>query len=522
MLQRPLKDPHLIAELFLKTGEGFVRRLNGDFTIFILNPRKKQAYLYRDHLGICPLAWTTVGKALYFSSDITALCRAFSGSGRISSEFLLGYFKYIDYSKTPEDRVRKLLPGHMLRFSESGIELNKYWEPERIRTDRNMSYESMLSDLKELVADAVRIRSDSRYSAGAHLSSGLDSGVVSVLARSEYGHQQDFCGLSWSPAGAFDFKVKYDERELISKLCEKSGIRPVLSEMGVSEFLHYVSGYYHNKGWFSEEDTADRASGLNINLLFSGFGGDEFISTGHSGIDLDLLRGFRYCTFFSRNSIKNPRRFIRYFLFYVVNPVLCILDRRSKMAFREEARYIRKPFRKSDREAIRSFYCHRSRRQMHLNVFRFYNIPDRCESWHVMGFRKGIEYRYPLLDRRIIEYMLKVPSNLLCKTRYFRPLLREIGKGILPEEIRINESKNDPLYQAWMDGLIKDAAFIIIDEVDGWRSNQDLHFVDFDLLGSDIAAFRQQADFAHKDALFRSLVYLKAIHEFTVNYRQKS
>ncbi len=34
------------------------------------------------------------------------------------------------------------------------------------------------------------------------------------------------------------------------------------------------------------------------------------------------------------------------------------------------------------------------------------------------GFRKGVEYRYPLLDKRIIEYMLKVPSELLCKTDF--------------------------------------------------------------------------------------------------------
>lgn len=520
-LSGSLKDPQLVAELFLKKEEGFVSTLNGDFSGCILNPRKKQAFLFRDHLGICPMAWATSGKTLYFSSDITALCHVAESSGRLNSEYLLGYFKYIDYSYTPNDSVRKLLPGHILVFSESGVRFKKYWEPERIHTDRRMSYESMIKELGELVADAVRIRCDDRYTAGAHLSSGLDSGVVAALARREYAHQEDFCGLSWSPAGDFDFRIKYDERDLISKTGEMAGIRPVYSEMGLSRFVGYVSGFSRNKGYFSEDDTSDRASLSGINLIFSGFGGDEFISIGHSGIDIDLLRRFRFGTFFRRNSLKNPRRFARYFLFYVLNPVLCILDRRTRKAFREDARYIRKPFRRSNRAALRSFYCHRSRRQMHLNVFRFYNIPDRCKSWYLMGYGKGIEYRYPLLDRRIIEYMLKVPSELLCRTPYFRPLLREIGKEILPGEILVNESKNDPLYWAWMDSLMKDAAVSLMDEAGSWKSNRDLHFVDFELLDRDIRAFRQQSDFAHGEALFRALVYLKAIHEFTVDYRRQ-
>ena len=154
---------------------------------------------------------------------------------------------------------------------------------------------------------------------------------------------------------------------------------------------------------------------MGVNLLFSGWGGDEFISTGHSGIDLDLLRGFRFRTFFRRNPVSEPRKFIRRFLFYVLYPALHILDPRAARSFSRDARYIKKDFKRSDREAISSFYFHRSRRGMHLNVFRFYNLPERCESWHVMGFRKGVEYRYPLLDRRIIEYMLKVPSELLCR-----------------------------------------------------------------------------------------------------------
>jgi asparagine synthase (glutamine-hydrolysing) len=514
-------DPQLAAILFLREGPAFVEKLNGDFAIFILRPREKQAYLFRDQLGICPLAWTERGRTLYFSSDITALCRVFSDGRKIDSEYLLGYFKYIDYSKTPLASVSKLMPGHYLHFSPGATEIKKYWNPERIRIERKMSYESSVAELKELIKDAVRIRCDERYSAGAHVSSGIDSGVVAALARKEYSQQHDFYGLSWSPAGDFAGSFSYDERELVSKSCRDAGIQPVLSEMGETEFSDYVSRYYYNRGYFSEDEATDRASRLKINLIFSGFGGDEFISTGHSGIDLDLLRGLRLQTFFRRNSLRNPKRFIRHLLFFVINPALGILDRRTRKAFSDDARYLKKPYKKSDRNALRNFYFHRSRRQMHLNVFRFYNIPERCESWYLMGFRKGIEYRYPLLDRRIVEYMLRVPSELLCRAGNFRSLLRETGKGIIPEEVRLKESKNDPVYWSWMDQLRQNAAVRFMDEAEAWESNSDLDFVDFELLAGDIAEYRSHEGVAGGEVLFRTLVWLKGLYEFTVRYRQK-
>ena len=108
-----------------------------------------------------------------------------------------------------------------------------------------------------------------------------------------------------------------------------------------------------------------------MNLIFTGWGGDEFISTGHSGIDLDLLHMVEARDFFRRNRVTRPRKFIRHFLFFVVYPALHILDPGSCQEHSGvDARYIKDAFKKSDRKAISSFYFHRSRREMHLNVLQ--------------------------------------------------------------------------------------------------------------------------------------------------------
>jgi asparagine synthase (glutamine-hydrolysing) len=511
-------DPELVADLFRCEGPDYVKRLNGDYTIFIVQPAMKKAYLFRDHLGIRPMAWTMDHQTLLFSSDIIGLCREFSAGQVINNDYLLGYFKYIDYRKTPSREVTKLLPGHYLRFSESGIKIIKYWEPEKIRYDKNLSHDRMLEDLKSILGDAVKIRCDRRFTAGAHVSSGLDSGIVSALARKEYASQDSFYGFSWSPAGFTPGNVKFDERELVIKSCKKTNIQPLFADMSLTDFLHIVSGFYNNNGFFSEDKTLEQASEVKVNLIFSGWGGDEFISSGDRGIDTDLLFGLKLRTFFRRNKITHPGRFIKDLLIYVLFPLLGIVEKGTAKSLRNDTRYLKRPFKKSDRGALRNFYFHTSRRQHHLGLLGFYHLQKRCESWAINGYCKGVEYRYPLLDRRIIEYMLKIPSELLCKTDHFRPLLRLISKGVLPDEVRLNRYKNDPVYWSYMDELFKEAAIFSMEEINEWKADQDLHFIDFDLLTKDIVKYKGHMDNSDVKILFRALVYIKAIHAFTKKY----
>ena len=138
-----------------------------------------------------------------------------------------------------------------------------------------------------------------------------------------------------------------------------------------------------------------------------------------------------------------------------------------------------------------------------------------------MGYRTGVEYRYPLLDRRIIEYMIRVPSELLCRTDLFRPLLRILGEEILPDDVRLNNSKKDHLFSAWWNELLRDAALRVIEETASWSSNPDLSFIDFGILETDIEHYKSNPDRDDYRLLFKSLVNIKALHEFTVEFRKR-
>ncbi len=513
-------DPEYVATLFLKEGPEFVTRLNGDFAIYIYQPGKNNGFLFRDHLGIRPLAYMIDHGNLIFSSDIIGLCKAVSAGKTIDPDYLLGYFKYIDYRKTPDKRVKKLLPGHYLAFSESGSTLIKYWYPEKIQIDKTLRYETMISDLDTIVRDSVAIRCDRRFTAGSHVSSGLDSGLVAALARANYLNQETFFGFSWSPSDFTHKNTSFDERNIVRKLSEKANIAPVFSTLDTRNFLKRISCFFENQGFFSEDHNLQQVVEHHTNLIFSGWGGDEFISTGHRGIDSDLLFRGKWQLFCRRNPFIIKRKQIRHILRSIILPALGILDRPTAKGFREDARYVKKQYKKSDNNSIRNFYFYKARRKLHLGLLNLYHLQNRTENWTINGYRNGVEYRYPLLDRQIIEYMLKVPSEILGKPDSFRPILREIGKNILPEEILCSWEKRDPVAMANDKMLIRNAAITLMDETSEWKLNPDLYFFDFDLLEKDIRKYRDNTLYKDFEVLARSLVYMKAIHEFTLDYRK--
>jgi asparagine synthase (glutamine-hydrolysing) len=54
---------------------------------------------------------------------------------------------------------------------------------------------------------------------------------------------------------------------------------------------------------------------------------------------------------------------------------------------------------------------------------------DRCSMF------SGLEARVPFADHRIVEYVWNVPWSMKCKDGVVKSLLRDAGKGLIPDEI---------------------------------------------------------------------------------------
>ncbi len=71
------------------------------------------------------------------------------------------------------------------------------------------------------------------------------------------------------------------------------------------------------------------------------------------------------------------------------------------------------------------------------------DIIDRTEAWAQSAMPYGIVYRYPLLDKRLLEFALGLPPDQIVRGQHTRWLVRHAFATIMPPHIAWNLDKSD-------------------------------------------------------------------------------
>lgn len=182
-------DTEVILELFRAYRQKSFDKLLGMFAFAIYDLKNKEIFLVRDYFGIKPLYYAQFNKGQFaFSSELKALFLLPGFNKEINPKALVSSLNYlwIYGNDTIFKGVKKLPPAHYfkLRLGQGGIlesSINRYWKlspksldlPERAIEDK----------LKSLIENTVKRHLISDVPVGAFLSGGLDSSLVSVLAK---------------------------------------------------------------------------------------------------------------------------------------------------------------------------------------------------------------------------------------------------------------------------------------------------------------------------------------------------
>lgn len=158
-----LSDCEVILALYRDKGKEFIEDLNGIFA-FVLYDELTDSYLVaRDHIGIIPLymGWDVFGN-YYFASELKAL-------------------------EGTCNKIEVFPPGHYF-YSREG-ELKKWYTRDWMSYDAVKDNKSDMNELRTALESAVhrQLMSDVPY--GVLLSGGLDSSVISAIARKYAAHR---------------------------------------------------------------------------------------------------------------------------------------------------------------------------------------------------------------------------------------------------------------------------------------------------------------------------------------------
>lgn len=469
-----ISDERLILEAYRRWGNSCPKHLLGDFAFAIWNSREKHLFCARDHLGITPFYYWYNGADFCFASDLEGIL----AYGQVVPELNLRYVKtcllydsdYYHPRYSFFESVYKLPAGHTLTLQDKGLTLTSYWRPTDVPSASPSHDGDYFEQLRQLLYEAVGCRLIANQPVAAHLSSGLDSSTVAVLAARL--SPKPLTTFSWSQPGNLSaLKLPYDERSEIEELRDIEGVDVYYTELAESDILDAFNDLTRTPQVHQATESAVlvKAQTLGVHSLLSGWGGDEGVSYYGRAYLSGLLRQGRLKELVEQlygwSRRDGPGVWYRG-LMRAVGLNLPEPLRRSYNRFWAAPDSLPKclnPKFRAALDGVESYPWHgyvmgRNVKTDQAALLTRGPITQRTEAWAAQAIRYGMSYTYPLLDKRVVEFALSVPDHLYFQNGQNRYLFRQATKGILPDSVRLKTLKRDPAleehYYALLDAIM--------------------------------------------------------------------
>ena len=186
-------DSVLVMMAYQKWKEKCVNHLEGDWAFALIDLVNNDLFLAKDQAGHSALYFRKEGEVIYFSSAPKVLCDVGGLRAKVNGKHLMAYvaFDFLPTSgNTFMQNIFYVKCAHyiFIRSDFSSVEI-KYWQIQ-IATTKFKFGDDYIHSLHSLFSLAVKSRTDSVFSPGLFLSSGLDSSAVAYYAANELLNQK--------------------------------------------------------------------------------------------------------------------------------------------------------------------------------------------------------------------------------------------------------------------------------------------------------------------------------------------
>ena len=446
-------DIALFLKAYERWGNEWMLHVNGDFAIVLYDKLKNEAVMYRDHFGVRPLAYSFRNSQLIFASHEFGIAYSGLTEVKLSEKVLIQHFlrKRTIYPDTVFKSVHKIIPAHAYLFNTLKFTHCKIWDPGKILVNTTLTQDSTITTLNHLLLKAVKDRYDENLNTGVHVSGGIDStGIASILADINT-NRQNLTGYSWTPLEMETGFEGINEKELINDFYNDKKVHVKFVENKAEDDV---------TDWLIPEmevmpvelQVMRMAYTDGISSIFSGWGGDEFVSLSNRGMLNYLFFGFHWSLllkFLKKSGIRSSIMRVRCEILPLLIP-FNLLSSFGNGSVKNNAFYLKKSiWLKYFRMIIKNnqnIFGFGNRYRFMLNLMGLLHLPERMESWAIFGERYGIKYKYPLLDKDLIEFWFSIPVTLTIHQWKSRYLYREALKGILTESVRLRTNKDEALF----------------------------------------------------------------------------
>ena len=480
-------DTEVILQAFARWGPGCLPRFNGMWAFLIFDTRTNLLFGARDRFGIKPLYyWRSPLGSLAFASEIKQFTALPGWQARLNWQRAFEFLRWGAFDHTEEtlfEGVQQIPPGgcfqlnvpsvkqagseaqsSILRFPQQEKPANisagregelkiETWYRLPSTPQRRLSLTDAAEELRDLLADAVRLRLRADVPVGSCLSGGLDSSSIvclmhEQLRRSGKSYRQE-------AVSSCTDDPRCDERRFMEAVVQQTGIRthcvwplPETLFETLDRLTWHQDQPFSSTSVFAQWTVFAEAKQQGLIVMLDGQGADEQLAGYHSFYgswfaELALrgqwnalrkemqscgrMHGFSATTALKQLAVSLP----------IVGRCAHLLWRFLRGgrdgsqflhsdAFREQgvrpaaaARIVGGP-----RHSVRSLSA---AQLMSTNLPQLLHYEDRNSMAH------SVESRVPFLDSRVVEHVFTLPGRCKIQNGWTKAVLREAMRGILPE-----------------------------------------------------------------------------------------
>lgn len=455
-------DVEVLFKQLSTSLEKCLNHLNGFFAFAFYNAIEKTALLARDRYGVKPLYYFKDDNVFAFASELKPLL-ALIGKQELNFNQLYTYFR-LNYSagnETVFKNVYKLLPGQFIKIGVNTFEVKTWYQAKK---------DVMNGGIFNLLDDAVKIRLQADVPVGTFLSGGVDSSIISAIAKK---HKPDLNTFSIG----FEQEHYFDETNYSELVAKHINSNHHVYKLKEDDFLSNIDSFLNA----IDEPFAD-SSAFNFYML-SKYTRD-YVKVALSGDGADeLFKGYN-----KHRALLLAANSAGKLLFKSIKPFITKSASSRDGALNNRVRQLHKLSKLTSLNQIeqQKFLATISSHEDCIQLLKikfsnttFENLFKQTSSFSDFELRDwfdiqtvladdmlvkadrfsmqhGIEIRNPFLDYRIVNYALNLPESQKINKLQQKIILKQSFKHLLPKEIFHRSKKGFELpLQKWLSNELK-------------------------------------------------------------------
>ena len=450
-------DTEVLFKMLTNFGVDYtLKKIDGMFSFIFYCKKENSVYLVRDRTGEKPLYFAKHKNFLIFGSELKNVASFPGLKKKINYSSINEYlnFDYIPYENTLITGIKKILPGHYLKYSNNNQITKKYWSLEW-KKKSNFNLNENLVKLDSLLDESIKNRLIADVPVGLFLSGGIDSSLIAY-----------YCKKHSKNIKTFTIQMpndSYDEYKYALSVSKYLGLRNINLKLDTAELIKALEKIEEsidepiNDPSLLPTYLVSKLARKYVKVALSGDGADELFSGYAPYKHINKMIFLSYfpksvgkLLYFISNKIPTTDNYMSYaFLLKHVSKGIGYKPEqqvfRWMSSFREND--IKKLFSKDFNKQYfdsKNLFDHLVLKYKNKNIsvhekisdlfFNNYLSSDLLTKVDRMSMLNSLEVRAPFLSKSIIDFSTTVPNNhkVNNNTKY---ILRALSNNKLPKNI---------------------------------------------------------------------------------------